>query len=133
MMMHARANEISDLEMQLTALKQDKSALIQASVTTQTSITELTSKISALHTEVREEQQKAQVAQVAVIEYESQIQSMRLELDQQMTAIAHLTSTKNGTERQLEEALVEAAELEKRCVNLRAMNKEMLAMLEAQN
>ena len=126
----ARANEVSELKGQIETLQRDKSSLIQAAVSSQAAIVELEDVSRKLRDEVNNERCAVSEVRIMLAEHENERQSLKIEFDGHMTLIARLTSEKISAERHLTAAQEEVAELTKRCSNLRAMNKEMLGMLE---
>lgn len=127
----ARENEIEELRVQTETLRRDKTALIGASVSSASTVQAMQASVDRAKEELQVERKNAMVAKVTASELEGQLRSMRGETDGQLAAIATLTASRSATESQLEAARVEVAELTARCANLREMNKEMLAMLEA--
>ena len=126
----AKDSEISDLKERLETLQQDKTALVNASLATQSSIAASNEDLARMKEELSFVRQQASIAAIESEEKDHRIRSMKLEMETQLSVIGKLTGTQNQAELQVEQMRQELVQLTAKNEKLRSMNKEMLAMLE---
>ena len=126
----AKDSDLVELREQLDALRRDKTALVNASVSTQASAAALQDEIARLREELNEVKQQTAISAFELSERDSTIRSMRLEMETQLSVIGKLTSAQMTLEQQLDQVRLENTALLAKNQKLRSMNKEMITMLE---
>ena len=129
----AKDSDLAEMRELLEALRRDKTALVNASVSTQASTAALNDEMMRLKEELAVVKQQAVISAVEFSERGSAIASMKLEMESQLSVIGKLTSAQNAFELQLDQLKLENATLLTKNQKLRTMNKEMLTMLEERN